>query len=84
MISWHPNFVTGGIVKRGEVLFTIESDNYEAAVLQAEAGLASARASLIEEQAKAEVAKRQAKNLATSKSPICTCVNLRCLARKRK
>ncbi|EGQ9815414.1 efflux RND transporter periplasmic adaptor subunit [Vibrio parahaemolyticus] len=63
VISWHPNFVTGGIVKRGEVLFTIESDNYEAAVLQAEAGLASARASLIEEQAKAEVAKRQAKNL---------------------
>ncbi|MCV5991447.1 hypothetical protein OFO94_35840, partial [Escherichia coli] len=40
-----------------------ESDNYEAAVLQAEAGLASARASLIEEQAKAEVAKRQAKKL---------------------
>ncbi|AUW06789.1 efflux RND transporter periplasmic adaptor subunit [Vibrio campbellii] len=63
VVSWHPNFVTGGIVKRGEVLFTIESDNYEAAVLQAEAGLASARAALIEEQAKAEVAKRQAKKL---------------------
>ncbi|EDP59627.1 efflux RND transporter periplasmic adaptor subunit [Vibrio sp. AND4] len=63
VVSWHPNFVTGGIVKRGDVLFTIESDNYEAAVLQAEAGLASARAALIEEQAKAEVAKRQAKKL---------------------
>lgn len=63
VISWHPNFVTGGIVKRGEVLFTIESDNYEAAVLQAEAGLASARATLIEEEAKAEVAKRQARKL---------------------
>ncbi|MGR5237167.1 efflux RND transporter periplasmic adaptor subunit [Vibrio alfacsensis] len=63
VVSWHPNFVTGGIVKRGEVLFTIESDNYEASVLQAEAGLASARAELIEEQAKAEVAKRQAKKL---------------------
>ncbi len=63
VISWHENFVTGGIVKRGEVLFTIESDNYEAAVLQAEAALASARAELIEEQAKAEVAKRQAKKL---------------------
>ena len=35
--SWHPNFVAGGIVARGEVLFTIEKDNYEAAVLQAEA-----------------------------------------------
>ncbi|MEF1310578.1 efflux RND transporter periplasmic adaptor subunit [Vibrio mytili] len=63
VISWHANFVTGGIVKRGEVLFTIESDNYEAAVLQAEAALASARAALIEEQAKAEVAKRQAKQM---------------------
>ncbi|MDC5870598.1 efflux RND transporter periplasmic adaptor subunit [Vibrio europaeus] len=63
VVSWHPNFVVGGIVKRGEVLFRIESDNYQAAVLQAEAQLASARASLIEEKAKAEVAKRQAKNL---------------------
>lgn len=61
--SWHPNFVVGGIVKRGEVLFSIESDNYQAAVLQAEAQLASAKAALIEEKAKAEVAKRQAKSL---------------------
>ncbi|WP_333002261.1 efflux RND transporter periplasmic adaptor subunit [Vibrio coralliilyticus] len=61
--SWHPNFVAGGVVKRGETLFSIESDNYQAAVLQAEANLASAQASLIEEKAKAEVAKRQAKNL---------------------
>ncbi|OAJ95172.1 efflux RND transporter periplasmic adaptor subunit [Vibrio bivalvicida] len=63
VVSWHPNFVVGGIVKRGEVLFRIESDNYQAAVLQAEAQLASAEAALIEEKAKAEVAKRQAKNL---------------------
>ncbi|WP_159737286.1 efflux RND transporter periplasmic adaptor subunit [Vibrio atypicus] len=63
VISWHPNFVVGGVVKRGEVLFSIESDNYQAAVLQAEAQLASAKANLIEEKAKAEVAKRQAKRL---------------------
>ncbi|ELI0347546.1 TPA: efflux RND transporter periplasmic adaptor subunit [Vibrio vulnificus] len=63
VVSWHPNFVTGGIVKRGEVLFSIESDNYQAAVLQAEAELASAKAVLIEEKAKAKVAERQAKNL---------------------
>ena len=24
VVSWHPNFVAGGIVGRGEVLFTIE------------------------------------------------------------
>ncbi|RTZ14475.1 efflux RND transporter periplasmic adaptor subunit [Vibrio aquaticus] len=63
VLSWHPNFVVGGIVKRGEVLFSLESDNYQAAVLQAEAQLASAQAALIEEKARAEVAKRQAKNL---------------------
>ena len=66
VISWHPNFVVGGIVKRGEVLFTLESDNYQAAVLQAEANVASARAALIEEQAQADVAQKQAKRLPKS------------------
>jgi len=63
VVSWHPNFVAGGIVKRGEALFEIERDNYEAAVLQAEAALANAEAVLIEEQAKAKVAEKQAKKL---------------------
>ena len=66
VVSWHPSFVAGGIVKKGEILFSIESENYYAAVLQAEADLASAQASLIEEKAKAEVAKRQAKNVPSS------------------
>ncbi|WP_394150492.1 efflux RND transporter periplasmic adaptor subunit [Vibrio maritimus] len=61
--SWHPNFVSGGVVKRGEVLFTIEKDDYQAAVLQAEAELAQAQATLIEERAKANVAERQAKKI---------------------
>jgi len=63
VMDWHPNFVAGGIVKRGDVLFSIEADNYQAAVLNAEADLASAQAALIEEQAQAAVAKRQAKSL---------------------
>ncbi len=63
VMDWHPNFVAGGIVKRGDVLFSIEADNYQAAVLSAEADLASAQAALIEEQAQAAVAKRQAKSL---------------------
>lgn len=63
VVSWHPNFVGGGVVKRGEVLFSIEQDNYQAAVLQAEAQLANAKANLIEEKARAEVAKRQARSL---------------------
>ncbi|MFD2179018.1 efflux RND transporter periplasmic adaptor subunit [Veronia pacifica] len=61
--SWHPNFVVGGIVKRGEVLFSIEKANYQAAVLQAEASLASAQATLVEEKAKGKVAASQAKSL---------------------
>ncbi|WP_278380245.1 efflux RND transporter periplasmic adaptor subunit [Pseudoalteromonas distincta] len=61
VLSWHPNFVAGGIVARGEILFTIEKDNYEAAVLVAEAELARAQAGLIEEQAQAQVAEDEAK-----------------------
>lgn len=64
--NWNPKFVAGGLVKRGEILFSIERDTYEAALLQAEADLSQAQASLIEEQARAEVAKREAKNLPSS------------------
>ncbi|WP_372761237.1 efflux RND transporter periplasmic adaptor subunit [Pseudoalteromonas sp.] len=60
VLSWHPNFIAGGIVGRGETLFTIEKDNYQAAVLQAEAELARAQAQLIEEQAQAQVAADEA------------------------
>jgi RND family efflux transporter MFP subunit len=61
VLTWHPNFVPGGLVLRGDTLFTIELDTYEAALLQAEADLSLAKANLIEEQAKADVAKREAK-----------------------
>lgn len=66
VVSWNPKFVAGGLIKRGETLFSIEKDAYEAALLQAEAELTQAQASLIEEQARAEVAKREAKNLPSS------------------
>jgi RND family efflux transporter MFP subunit len=63
VVKWHPNFVAGGLVKRGEVLFEIEKDAYQAALMQAQAQLASAQASLIEEQGRADVAAREAKTL---------------------
>jgi RND family efflux transporter MFP subunit len=63
VISWHENFVPGGLVLRGDILFSIEQDTYEAALLQAEADLSLAESLLIEEQARAEVAKREAKRL---------------------
>ena len=61
--SWNPKFVSGGLVRRGETLFTIEPDSYEAALLLAEANLASAKAQLIQEQAQADVAAIEAKSM---------------------
>ncbi|GLR72129.1 efflux RND transporter periplasmic adaptor subunit [Agaribacter marinus] len=63
IISWNPNFVNGGIVERGDVLFTIEADAYEAEVLRAEAQVSLAEATLTEELARQNVAKRESKNL---------------------
>jgi RND family efflux transporter MFP subunit len=63
IVDWNPKFIAGGIVNRGEVLFRIERDSYEAALLQAEANLASAQAALIEEKALAQVAKIEAKSI---------------------
>ncbi|MDC8831787.1 efflux RND transporter periplasmic adaptor subunit [Alteromonas gilva] len=63
VVEWNPKLVAGGIIKRGELLFSIESDTYEAALLQAESSLAAAEATLIEEKALAEVAKREAATL---------------------
>lgn len=61
IINWHPEFVAGGLVKRGEVLFSIEPDNYQAQVYSAQAELARAQAALIEEQAAGEVALKESK-----------------------
>jgi multidrug efflux system membrane fusion protein len=63
VLNWNPNFVPGGLVLRGDVLFTIEADTYEAALLQAEADLSIAQSQLIEEQARGNVAKKEATGL---------------------
>ncbi|WP_340678944.1 efflux RND transporter periplasmic adaptor subunit [Paraglaciecola sp.] len=67
VIAWNKNFVPGGVVLRGETLFSIEKDTYEAALLQAQASLSSAQSLLIEEQARADVAKQEARNLPQTK-----------------
>ncbi|KZN40674.1 membrane protein [Pseudoalteromonas luteoviolacea CPMOR-2] len=64
---WHPNFVAGGVINKGDILLKIEKDNYQAAVLQAEAALSSAQAQLIEEQALADVAADEAKRFPSKK-----------------
>ncbi|TCI04703.1 efflux RND transporter periplasmic adaptor subunit [Corallincola luteus] len=63
VVNWNPNFTAGGLVKRNDILFSIEKDNYEVAVLQAEANLSRARAALIEEQAKSQVAQTEASRM---------------------
>jgi len=67
VVSWNPNFVAGGLVKRGDVLFNVNPDNYQAAVLQAEAALTSAQSNLIQERGLADVAEREAKTLPNSR-----------------
>lgn len=67
VVEWNPKFVAGGIVKRGEMLFSIEKDAYTAALLQAESALANAQAALIEEKALANVAEREAATLPNSR-----------------
>lgn len=67
VVEWNPAFVAGGIIKRGETLFSIEKDAYTAALLQAESALANAQAALIEEKALANVAEREAATLPNSR-----------------
>lgn len=67
VVEWNPAFVAGGIIKRGETLFSIEKDAYTAALLQAESALANAQAALIEEKALANVAEREAASLPNSR-----------------
>ncbi len=54
-----PDFVRGGFVKKGDVLATIDSSDYEAAFIDAEANYASAIASLELEKAQGKVAEKE-------------------------
>lgn len=63
VLNWNKNFIAGGVVKRGEILFSIEADTYEAAVLQSEAQISLAQANLTEELARQQVAEGEARNL---------------------
>lgn len=57
LLTISPNFVAGGVVKKGEQLAVIEPSDYEADLSQAQASLAQAQAALEEEIARGEVAK---------------------------
>ncbi|MCL2913561.1 efflux RND transporter periplasmic adaptor subunit [Shewanella corallii] len=57
LLTIAPEFVAGGVVKKGQQLAMIEQSDYEADLAQAQASLAQAQAALEEEIARGEVAK---------------------------
>ncbi|MFU8831610.1 MAG: efflux RND transporter periplasmic adaptor subunit [Wenzhouxiangella sp.] len=57
IISVSDRFVAGGFFRAGDVLAEIDPSDYEAALLQAEAELASARAQLADESARSDQAR---------------------------
>jgi len=58
-----PNFIEGGIFKKGETLIRIEDSDYKVAVIQAEANVAQAEQLLVREIAEGEVARRDYEEL---------------------
>jgi len=67
VIQWNPEFTPGGVIKKGELLFKIESDTYHARVLRSKENYAMARTRLIEERAKANVAAKDVADVAQEK-----------------
>ncbi len=61
-------FVRGGFVKKGQLLARIDPNDYQAALIEAQASMASARAALETELAQGKVAEREWK-LITNTSP---------------
>jgi RND family efflux transporter MFP subunit len=59
VISVSEQFVKGGFVKQGDILARIDPNDYEAALIEAEANLARASSALEIEQAQAHVAKTE-------------------------
>ena len=68
IVELSETFVRGGFVKEGQLLARIDPSDYEAALIEAEATMASARASLETERAQGQVAKEEWKQI-TDTSP---------------
>ena len=53
-----PNFLEGGIIRKGETLIRIEDSDYKVAVIRAKASIAQAEQVLIREKAEGEIARQ--------------------------
>ena len=58
-----PNFIEGGIIKKGETLLRIEDADYKVAVIRAKANVAQAEQVLVREEAEGDIAKRDYEEL---------------------
>ena len=58
-----PNFIDGGLFKKGETLIRIDDSDYKVAVIRAESGVAQAEQSLAQEIAEGEIARRDFEEL---------------------
>jgi len=58
IVKVSPNFIQGGIFRKGEVLVQIEAADFNIAVIQAEADVAQAEQTLVREIAEGEIARR--------------------------
>lgn len=68
IVELSDTFVRGGLVKKGQLLARIDPNDYHAALIDAEANMASARAALEKEVAQGKVAEREWKQI-TDTSP---------------
>jgi RND family efflux transporter MFP subunit len=68
IVELSPIFVRGGFVNKGQLLARIDPNDYKAALIEAQANMASARAALEKEQAQGQVAEREWKRI-TDTSP---------------
>ena len=68
IVELSPLFVRGGFVKKNQLLAQIDPNDYKAALIDAEANMASARASLEQERAQGKVAENEWKTI-TDSSP---------------
>jgi len=68
IVELSDTFVRGGLIKKGQLLARIDPNDYHAALIDAQANMASARAALEKEVAQGKVAEREWKQI-TDTSP---------------
>jgi RND family efflux transporter MFP subunit len=68
IVDLSPTFVRGGFVTKGQLLARIDPNDYKAALIEAQANMATSRAALEKEQAQGQVAEREWKRI-TDTSP---------------